>query len=121
VGIVPLYSIQLRSDEAPTPLTLAYASEDEPSVGDVIVVEQVPMLVDGVGAGVLECRRLWRFRLLDAAARPIGAGSVLTEQRHYGDVETLVLDGPDRFRVLAVRGAASDGFDGAFVVERVPG
>jgi hypothetical protein len=111
------YSVLLRSDEAPTPRRLAYESDDDVYVGDFLVVEGMPVLVDDVVGDVLECRRLWKLRLVDPEGRPVGRGFILNEQRHYGDVETLVLDDERRYRVLRVEPRWPDGFDGAFVVE----
>ena len=116
---VSTYTVLLRSDESPRARALEYEAEDEPSISDVIVVDGLPVLVDDVRGEVLDCRRLWLFRLVDLGGAPASPGAVLTEQRHYGDVETLVLEGPHRFRVLAVESRWPEGYDGAFVVERL--
>jgi hypothetical protein len=116
------YGVDLRSDEAATATRLEHLSEEQIGVGDVITVGGLQILVDDIaprvgGTPVLECRRLWKLRLRDTDGRTVGAGFILNEQRQFGDVQTLILDGDERYRVVSVEQEWPLEFDGAIVVE----
>jgi len=112
------YTVHLRSDEAPTARVMGRWFAGDLAPGDVVTVDGYAVLVETVDGTRAECRRLWLFQLVDRSSASIGSGSVLIEQRHYGDVETIVLDGADRFRVLRAITERHGRFDGTFVVER---
>jgi hypothetical protein len=121
---VAIHPIMLRSDLRPAPESRTYRADAEVAVGDVIVVDGMNVLVEDVRpvAGtppVLECRRLWRLRLVDREGRPAGPGFIVNEQRHHAADDTLVLEAGERFRVRAVQDSWPAGFDGSLVVDRV--
>ena len=115
----------LRSDESAAARRLEYESGEEVGLYDIIVVDGMQVLIDDVteaasGDPVLECRRLWKLRVRDVSGSPVGAGFIVNEQRHFGQVETLILEAGERFRLLRVEPEWPEEFDGALVVEPLP-
>jgi hypothetical protein len=60
------------------------------------------------------------FAFAIARGKPVGAGFVMNEQRHFGRFETLIFENGERFRVLQAERERPEGFDGGLVVERLP-
>jgi hypothetical protein len=117
--------VLLRSDEASEPRRLEHDSDEEILAGDVIVVDGVLSLVDEItesadGPPVLACRRLWKLRLHGPDLQPVGNGFIVNEQRHFGQVETLIFEAGERFRLVRVEAEWPEEFDGALVVEPLP-
>lgn len=116
------YSVILRSDEASTPREFEHELDGDVSVDDIIEIEGLCVLVDELtqdvdGRRVIECRRLWKLAIRDPEGNTLEPGFIVNEQRHFGQVETLILEPKQRFRLLSVEQSWPEGFDGALTVE----
>lgn len=114
----------LRTSGSGVARRLQYESPVELDVYDIVTLDdRLALVVDieesDAGGAVLHCQRLWRLRLNDASGDPVGSGFIVNEQRHHGDVDTLILEAGERFRLLYAESEWPPDFDGALVVERV--
>jgi len=107
---------------------LEYERDTRPKVGEAILLSDgrwasvddiVPM---AEGSSLLECQRLYRLLLIDMDANPVEPGEMLSDQRSYRELETLLIDSTgERLRVRGFEHGAPEGYDGVVIVEPFPG
>ncbi|MSO94909.1 MAG: hypothetical protein EXQ81_03825 [Thermoleophilia bacterium] len=119
------YTVLMRSDESTVPIRIEHRSEGDIRIGDMLLIAGRQMLVDNVDRGaeetpIVECRALWRLRLRDTNHRAVGAGWILNEQRHFGEVETLIFEEGNRYRLVLAEPEWPTSFDGSLIVEPHP-